>query len=787
MRPENGLDENAALLRYGDNVTSSDLLVGYGTRARGNSESFIARGRSNTINSIKSSYETVKKHKTQFFLIVLASVIIYSTFILVFLPRTSLSRDFRRFHLSKLTKDEAYRIYISTLLDDNKIKEHLGNYSSTRVWAGDQNSLRYTIDELTSLGFNPLRQAYYPWVNTPVLTSVTLWENGKLTYNASMMEEKLIEDPSSDNPEGFPAFHGYSADGNVSSRYVFCNYGTIEDYKFMQDNGIDIENKIHILRYGNLHTGLKVRNAETYGAIAVIVYTDSYDDGRVTEAHGYESYPDGPARHESSIQRDSVLYLSEIPGDPTTPGYIPKRPDTDRLLPDGRIPTIPSVPLSEKEITPILEKLNNKGTKIGRGGSVKGFEYYTGPSDSNVHVHVVNKQKYDAKKIVDVSVEIPGIFKDSEVIIGSHRDSWGTGGAAHAGSGSAILLHIAKGLSALRKKGWKPLRTIKLVSWDGEAQGMLGSTAYGVENKAELDQKALVYFNLDSAISGNLFKCNSHPLLRSLFLEAAKYTLYNGKAGYTLYDHWKQQSNLIIGGPDSSPSLTVFQHHLGVPSADFKFASDGKFDAIYQRHSIYDSQHWLEKFLDPNYELHNTLATFAGISALILVENESLPFETASYMELIWKRYAELYEMTKDTFPNNEDTDPLLDALMDQLELAAFSTSKSFDKFTRSLKKDSVLDYPWWKFYKKIKIYMKLLTTNKKMQLIDRIFLHQVGLTGRPWMKHSVFAPNKQVGCIGDILPGLHEALLAKDIQETIKWLRILSTDIDRMISLLTV
>jgi hypothetical protein len=27
--------------------------------------------------------------------------------------------------------------------------------------------------------------------------------------------------------------------------------------------------------------------------------------------------------------------------------------------------------------------------------------------------------------------------------------------------------------------GWKPLRTLKLCSWDGEEHGMLGSTAWG--------------------------------------------------------------------------------------------------------------------------------------------------------------------------------------------------------------------------------------------------------------------------------------------------------------------
>jgi N-acetylated-alpha-linked acidic dipeptidase len=41
------------------------------------------------------------------------------------------------------------------------------------------------------------------------------------------------------------------------------------------------------------------------------MYSDPGDDGDVTEKNGNKTYPDGPAREPSSVQRGSVQFLSE--------------------------------------------------------------------------------------------------------------------------------------------------------------------------------------------------------------------------------------------------------------------------------------------------------------------------------------------------------------------------------------------------------------------------------------------------------------------------------------------
>ena len=69
------------------------------------------------------------------------------------------------------------------------------------------------------------------------------------------------------------------------------------------------------------------------------------------------SYPDGPARNPSSVQRGSVQYLSLYPGDPTTPGY-PSYENSTRT--DGEnIPGIPSLPLSWNNAKVLLDEIES--------------------------------------------------------------------------------------------------------------------------------------------------------------------------------------------------------------------------------------------------------------------------------------------------------------------------------------------------------------------------------------------------------------------------------------------
>ena len=83
----------------------------------------------------------------------------------------------------------------------------------------------------------------------------------------------------------------------------------------------------------------------------------------------------------------------------------------------------------------------------------------------------------DDPQAYNTVAEIPGTDKRDEIVLaGAHLDSWHTGtGATDNGAGSAVVMEAARILKAL---GVKPRRTIRVVLWTGEEEGLLGSIAY---------------------------------------------------------------------------------------------------------------------------------------------------------------------------------------------------------------------------------------------------------------------------------------------------------------------
>jgi N-acetylated-alpha-linked acidic dipeptidase len=169
---------------------------------------------------------------------------------------------------------------------------------------------------------------------------------------------------------------------------------------------------------------------------------------------------DGPARHPSSVQRGSVVYLDQYPGDPTTPGY-PSKPGVERLSDPPNLPKIPSLPISYRDVLPLLQALDGHGGPIDRGGWVGGLNatYSTGPAPGTT-VRLTNYMVDRVTPIWNVIGIINGTNPEETIIIGNHRDAWIVGGAADPNSGSAILIEMTKAFGELMKTGWKPRRNM---------------------------------------------------------------------------------------------------------------------------------------------------------------------------------------------------------------------------------------------------------------------------------------------------------------------------------------
>src|SRR5205085_7166013 len=169
--------------------------------------------------------------------------------------------------------------------------------------------------------------------------------------------EQVAGDPYQNDPRIAPAFNSYSPSGDVEGELVYANYGRAEDFELLQKQGIELRGKIVLARYGQVFRGVKTYLAEQLGASAVLIYSDPSDDGA---AHG-EVYPKGPWRPLTAVQRGSIQYGWEYPGDPTTPGFASIESAALKRVPPEKaanLPKVPTVPLSAADAAPLLRALS---------------------------------------------------------------------------------------------------------------------------------------------------------------------------------------------------------------------------------------------------------------------------------------------------------------------------------------------------------------------------------------------------------------------------------------------
>ena len=152
----------------------------------------------------------------------------------------------------------------------------------------------------------------------PYATEVSVEMIAPTKWRASLKEEPVAGDPFSTRDVGV-AYHAYSASGDVTAPVVYAGSGNPADYDWLAERGIEIKDKIALVRYSVPYSyrGFKALTAEQRGAAGILIYSDPADDGFKKG----KTYPDGPWGPESHIQRGGVVYDFRVPGDPLTPGW----------------------------------------------------------------------------------------------------------------------------------------------------------------------------------------------------------------------------------------------------------------------------------------------------------------------------------------------------------------------------------------------------------------------------------------------------------------------------------
>src|SRR5690606_32650496 len=133
---------------------------------------------------------------------------------------------------------------------------------------------------------------YEVWL--PHTVDYGVWRIQPQPKQLELREGRVPEDPTTMTTDEYPTVNGYSGTGDVTGEVVYVNYGLVEDYRQLDSMGVSVRGKVVIARYGRSFRGIKAREAERHGALALLMYSDPQDDGYVRG----DVYPEGAYRNE---------------------------------------------------------------------------------------------------------------------------------------------------------------------------------------------------------------------------------------------------------------------------------------------------------------------------------------------------------------------------------------------------------------------------------------------------------------------------------------------------------
>lgn len=596
---------------------------------------------------------------------------------------------------------------------------------------------------------------YFPVMNRPLNRSLEILDSdGNAIWTANLEEVGDPLDPEAEkNSNAVPAFHGLSCDGDVRGQLVYANLGRKEDYDALVKAGVSLTGKIVLTRYGGIFRGLKVKGAQDLGAAGVLIFNDPKDDGTVTPENGYDTYPHGPARNPTSLQRGSVQFLSVYPGDPTTPGY-PSYENATRT--EGtNIPKIPSLPISWNNAKILLAEIG-LGPLAGKA--------------MNRTVRLVNHVDNKVIPIWNTMGVIPGSVPDEVIVIGNHRDAW-VMGATDPSSGTASMHEVIRGFGTLLSKGWKPLRTIVIASWDAEEYGLIGSTEWGEDFADWIDKHVVAYLNVDSSVSGSRLRLSASPSLAHMVRSTAEKVPHPKNSSLTLWDARTDVGSLFGNGTvsmedvaermevqgesvgvnplGSGSDYTVFLQRIGVASANGGFGSTLS-DPVYHYHSVYDTIRWQEVWTDPGFHKHVAIAKHLGLQALRLADLPILPINTTHYaLEL--DNYLDKVEGLVASGPLSGLNLLPFRSTIRRLQLASAKLDVERAILTSALEGRSLREVP--------DLAQRVKKVNKALAAFERGFISETGIPEREWYRHLGVAPGKWLGYGATTFPALTEAI----------------------------
>uniref|UniRef100_A0A8C2PQ88 Aminopeptidase NAALADL1 n=1 Tax=Cyprinus carpio TaxID=7962 RepID=A0A8C2PQ88_CYPCA len=530
---------------------------------------------------------------------------------------------------------------------------------------------------------------------------------GTEIFNTSLAEP--VPEGYEDVTDIVPPYSAFSAKGQPEDELVYVNYGRTEDFfKLERELGINCSGKIVIARYGKIFRGNKVKNAMLAGAKGIVLFSDPADYC----ADGVEPYPDGWNLPGGGAQRGNVLNLNGA-GDPLTPGYPAKEYTYRSSLEDAvGLPKIPVHPIGYHDAVHLL--------------------HMGGPHPPD-----------NWKGALNISYRIgPGLtdgLNQNKVRMNIHTNNQVT-----------RIYNVIGWIRGAVEPGWRPRRTLIFASWDAEEFGLLGSTEWAEDHARVLQERAVAYINADSAIEGQALVYDITKKVSSP---------EEGEEGMTLYQSWHKRDNSTerdapwISKLGSGSDFEAYFIRLGIASGRARYTKNRKterYSSYPVYHSVYETYEIVERFYDPSFRRLEAVARVRGGLIFSLADSPVLPLDCVEYAMSLTKYANSIYQLALKHPAAMQQHSVSFDSLFFAVENFTV-VARDFHQRLDQLDTSNAL---------------AVRMVNDQLMYLERAFTDPLGLPGRPFYRHIIFAPSSHNKYAGESFPGIYDALF--DIENAV-------------------
>ncbi|MCK5945207.1 MAG: M20/M25/M40 family metallo-hydrolase [Planctomycetes bacterium] len=191
-----------------------------------------------------------------------------------------------------------------------------------------------------------------------------------------------------------------------------------------------------------------------------------------------------PQRSNGAIEAAKVGAVAAIVRSMTT--TIDGYPHTGAMHYDDAVPKVPAAAVATEDAEALSAMLA------------------TGPVRVSLELGCRTLDDVEGHNVIG---ELRGTTRPDElVLIGAHLDAWDLGTGAH--DDGAGCVHCVEAVRLLRAIGWRPKRTIRVVLFANEENGLHGARAYAAAHAAEVDRHVAAIESDSGGFTPQGFSCS---------------------------------------------------------------------------------------------------------------------------------------------------------------------------------------------------------------------------------------------------------------------------------------